>query len=145
MLQIPAPLPRHLARAAAALSLALLPACGGRESTGSAGEPGGAAAAIRVTAKDRSEAQALFDSLCWTCHGKTGHGDGPASAGLDPKPRSFADQAWQAAVDDEHIRKVITLGGAAVGKSANMPPQPQLKSQPGMVQALVEIVRSQGR
>ncbi len=31
----------------------------------------------------------LFKEQCVTCHGSEGHGDGPASAGLNPKPRNF--------------------------------------------------------
>lgn len=111
----------------------------------SCGSSGDGSPKVRVSAADRQEATTLFNTVCASCHGTTGHGDGPAAAALEPKPRSYSDKQWQASVKDDDIRKVITLGGAAVGKSANMPPQPQLKSRPGVVQALVEIVRSYGR
>ncbi|MCU0864323.1 MAG: hypothetical protein MUC36_11050 [Planctomycetes bacterium] len=93
------------------------------------------------TAGGAGEARALFDSLCFTCHGASGHGDGPGAAAIDPKPRSFADVAWQASVTDEHIKKVIVYGGAAVGKSPMMVAQPQLKGNDKVLDGLVQIVR----
>lgn len=109
--------------------LVTVAACGdGGASSGSGG--GGSA-----------EARQLFDSLCFTCHGSTGHGDGPGAAQLDPKPRSFADAAWQDSVTDDQIKKAIVYGGAAVGKSAAMPAQPQLKGKDDVLTGLVGIVR----
>jgi mono/diheme cytochrome c family protein len=84
---------------------------------------------------------ATFRKLCVTCHGETGHGDGPGAAALDPKPRTFTDGKWQASVTDDHIKKTILYGGAAVGKSAAMPAQPQLRSKPEVLNALVAHVR----
>lgn len=117
-------------------------ACGGADAapakTGGATKPAATTAAAPMAAK---EAQALFDSLCFTCHGTSGHGDGPGAAALDPKPRSFADIAWQDSVTDEHIEKVIVFGGAAVGKSPMMVAQPQLKGKTEVLKALTKIVR----
>jgi mono/diheme cytochrome c family protein len=89
----------------------------------------------------RKEANEVFASICVTCHGNTGHGDGPGAAACDPKPRTFADPAWQASVTDEHIVKTVLYGGAAVGKSAQMPAQPQLKGKDELLAQLVAIVR----
>ena len=77
-----------------------------------------------------------------TCHGASGGGDGPASAGLAPKPRNFQDAAWQKSVSDEYLAQIIQYGGAAVGKSAAMPPNPDLMSKPEVVAALAAHVRS---
>ena len=66
---------------------------------------------------------------------------GPGAAALEPKPRSFSDPSWQDATSDEQIKKTIVFGGAAVGKSAMMPAQPQLKGKDGVLDALVKIVR----
>jgi mono/diheme cytochrome c family protein len=89
-----------------------------------------------------AEATQIFDTRCFTCHGKQGAGDGPASAGLTPPPRNFQDPAWQASVSDEHIRQIIQYGGAAVGKSAAMPANPDLMSKPEVVEALRAHVRA---
>jgi len=103
--------------------------------------PGSGSKAAPKATVSAAEAKAQFDSLCLTCHGASGHGDGPGSAQLDPKPRSFDDSAWQASVTDEHIKKAIVFGGAAVGKSPMMPAQPQLKGKDALLDGLVKIVR----
>jgi mono/diheme cytochrome c family protein len=89
----------------------------------------------------RKEANEVFASICVTCHGNTGHGDGPGAAACDPKPRTFADPVWQSSVNDDHIVKTVLYGGAAVGKSAQMPAQPQLKGKTELLEQLVAIVR----
>jgi mono/diheme cytochrome c family protein len=86
-------------------------------------------------------AEQVFTSLCATCHGAGGHGDGALAASLNPKPRDYSDATWQASVTDEHIAKVIVGGGLAVGKSPLMPPNPDLANKPDVVQALVAKVR----
>jgi cytochrome c553 len=98
-----------------------------------------------ATAPAAQEARNTFDTLCSTCHGKSGKGDGPAAATLQPKPRDYTDKAWQSTVTDEQIRQIILEGGAAVGKSQMMPPSPQFKDKPGVVDELVKIVRGFGR
>ena len=60
---------------------------------------------------------------------------------LQVEPRNLRDPAWQTSVNDVHIRNVITMGGAAVGKSPMMPAQPQLKNEPRVLEALVAHVR----
>ena len=89
----------------------------------------------------QAEASQIFSTRCFACHGPEGRGDGPASAGLSPKPANFHDVAWQRAVDDAHIEKIIQYGGAAVGKSAAMPSNPDLASKPEVVAALRAHVR----
>lgn len=83
----------------------------------------------------------LYVKRCTVCHGKEGKGDGPGAAALEPKPRTFADPAWQKAISDDQIRKVIVGGGTAVGKSAAMPANPDLKNKPEVVDGLVQKVR----
>jgi mono/diheme cytochrome c family protein len=90
----------------------------------------------------RAEARQIFESRCVTCHGPQGAGDGPASAGLVPPPRNFRDAAWQRSVSDAHIEKIVLQGGAAVGKSPLMPPNPDLAGKPEVIAALREHVRS---
>lgn len=86
-------------------------------------------------------AQQMFATVCATCHGTDGTGNGPAAENLNPKPRNYTDPAWQASVTDDDIKKIILLGGQGVGKSAMMPGQPQLKDEPEVLDGLVKIIR----
>lgn len=104
-----------------------------------------ASAAPAASAGDRAEAKELFATRCTPCHGPIGAGDGPASAGLTPKPRNLSDHAWQATVTDGHIETIIQYGGAAVAKSPAMPPNPDLVAKPAVVSALREHVRGLSR
>lgn len=79
---------------------------------------------------------------CAICHGETGMGDGPGGAALSPKPTDFHRGSWQASVTDQHIREATLNGGAAVGKSAAMPPNPDLSSDPVLLNDLVLLIRS---
>jgi mono/diheme cytochrome c family protein len=97
------------------------------------------ASSVAPSAEAISSAKTIFAQRCTPCHGPSGTGDGPASASLDPKPRNYTDAAWQASVDDEYLEKIIKFGGAAVGKSAAMPNNPDLS--PEIVTALKDIVR----
>lgn len=91
---------------------------------------------------DKAQAQTLFSQRCVPCHGAAGKGDGPASASLNPKPRAFGDPEWQKSVTDDHLIKIIKFGGAAVGKSAAMPNNPDLTDP--VVAALKDVVRGFG-
>ena len=116
----------------ALLSLALAPAC-------NKGGASGSAPAISPQAKQ--EAQEIFASRCAVCHGAQGAGDGAGSAGLTPKPRNFQDKAWQGSVKDDYIVSIIKSGGAAVGKSPAMPPNPDLAEKTEVLNALAAHVR----
>lgn len=101
-----------------------------------------ASTAAPAAASGNTEAQDIFTQRCVTCHGADGKGTGPAAASLNPKPRDYTDAAWQASVKDDDLRKVIVKGGAAVGKSALMPPNPDLEAKPAVVDGLVAKIRS---
>lgn len=60
----------------------------------------------------------LFNSYCWVCHGRSGKGDGPAAAKLQPKPRDFTDAAFKARATDKELFDIISSGSHA---SAYMP------------------------
>jgi len=108
------------------------------EATEVESEPPAAVAPAQLAVGD---ARQLFQSKCTVCHGSVGLGDGPGAAALTPKPRAFADAAWQNSVTDEQIGNTIIMGGAAVGKSPIMPPNPDLSDKPEVVKELVKIVR----
>ena len=62
----------------------------------------------------------IYKEYCMQCHGATGKGDGPAAANLEPKPAIHANIAFDQ-VPTEYLYNMINHGGAAMGKSANMP------------------------
>jgi cytochrome c553 len=128
------------------VSLAAAAACGKKDAP-PPGDPavteGSASAATGPSPTE--EARTLFKTLCATCHGEDGLGNGPGAAALTPKPRNYTDKAWQASVTDDQIKQTILMGGAAVGKSPAMPAQPQLKEKPEVVDALVRIIRTFGK
>lgn len=95
-----------------------------------------------VSSQARAEADAIWGDRCARCHGAEGLGDGPGARVLPVKPRILSDSSWQASVSDEHIAKVITDGGQVVGLDANMAANPDLKSKPEVLRALVLKVRS---
>jgi mono/diheme cytochrome c family protein len=119
-------------------SLVLLAACPAADSKGGADDSATGAATVKA---DLVAANQFYKDKCITCHGSTGRGDGPGAANLDPKPRSLSDAKWQSTVDDAHLRSVIVSGGMAVGKSAVMPPNPELKNKPEVVEGLVQFIR----
>jgi len=86
-------------------------------------------------------AESVFSTRCATCHGSSGHGDGPAAVALNPKPRNYSDAEWQKSVTDEQIKKTIVEGGAAVGKSPLMTPNPDLAGKTEVLDGLVKIIR----
>lgn len=71
---------------------------------------------------DAKAAKAKYDSLCTSCHGATGKGDGAAAAALNPKPGDFTDCKEMSKHSDDFLLKIIKDGGQAVKKSALMPP-----------------------
>jgi len=143
-LPVPHPAPRASIAAGALLAVCVLAGCGGSGGNDRADASSGSPK-VSVTPADRAEADQLFVTRCAACHGTEGTGNGPAAAGLNPKPRNYADRAWQKTVTDAEIEKAIVYGGAAVGKSPVMAANPDLQAKPGVVMALREKVRSFAR
>jgi mono/diheme cytochrome c family protein len=85
--------------------------------------------------------QEKYATLCSTCHGAQGKGDGVAGAALNPKPRSFVDTAWQNQTADEQIAKVIKDGGPAAGLSPLMAPWGAVLGA-AEIQGMVVYIRS---
>ena len=79
------------------------------------------AASDTQAAGDAAKGAEVYKSYCATCHGDTGKGDGIAAAALDPKPRDLSNADYVSGLTDEHIKKIATEGGTAVGMSAAMP------------------------
>lgn len=85
-----------------------------------------------------------YATLCSSCHGPQGKGDGPGGVALTPKPRDFSDKAWAGSVDDARIATVIKSGGPAVGLSPAMAPWGSVLSD-AEITAMVAKVRSFSR
>lgn len=132
-----------------ALIVWLALACGGGEETPRATPAATTTAAASAETPSppvdleaaREEARTIFSTRCFTCHGPEGAGDGPGAAALMPKPRNFQDPGWQGSVSDEHIETIIQHGGAAVGRSPMMPPNPDLTGKPEVLAALRQHIR----
>jgi mono/diheme cytochrome c family protein len=67
----------------------------------------------RLPTIDRERVHAgedVYDSLCVSCHGVYGRGDGPMAAALPTPPRDLSSPSYQDQVSDEELFKVITEG-----------------------------------
>ncbi len=69
---------------------------------------------------DAAKGEAHYKTLCVSCHGEKGEGNGAAAAALTPKPANFTDAKRAAEIDDEYVYTIIKEGGAAKGKSPLM-------------------------
>lgn len=58
------------------------------------------------------EAKKIFTGKgrCYTCHGLSGRGDGPAGSSFNPRPRDFTDAQWQRMRTDGEIFWAISEG-----------------------------------
>src|SRR5690606_2109639 len=74
------------------------------------------------TTPDLAGAPALYQQLCASCHGPTGHGDGPAAAGLEPPPIAFTDarRARQRSVFALHQVITHALAGTSMASYAHL-------------------------
>lgn len=77
-------------------------------------------AAPIVESGDARVGAPIYASYCATCHGASGGGDGPLSAGLTPQPARHSDGGYMNGLSDEYLTQVIRDGGASVGKSPLM-------------------------
>ena len=66
-----------------------------------------------------SEGESLYQANCSSCHGTGGEGDGPASAGLNPKPQNLAQT--QASLNDGYLYWRISEGGLMEPFNSVMP------------------------
>ena len=69
---------------------------------------------------DATKGEAQYKTLCISCHGEKGDGNGPAGGALTPKPTNFTDAANAPRLTEEWVYKMVKDGGTANGKSAMM-------------------------
>lgn len=81
-----------------------------------------AAAGLGAAQKgDPKAGKAKYDSLCASCHGASGKGDGPAAPSLNPKPQDHTNGKYMNSLADKDLFDIIKGGGAGVKKSPLMP------------------------
>ncbi|MBM5811406.1 MAG: c-type cytochrome [Gammaproteobacteria bacterium] len=109
----------------------------------------GAAAATTVAAAPAVDGAKVFATYCVTCHGAGGAGDGPAAAGLNPKPASFVSRTFKYDVngngtkgDADDIQAIVRDGTAKHGGSPLMAAWPMLSAE--QLQAVAAHVHSLG-
>lgn len=56
----------------------------------------------------------IYQAQCTVCHGAKGKGDGPAAAGLKPRPPDLSDAVLMAKLSDDSLVKVLTGGRKAM-------------------------------
>jgi cytochrome c oxidase cbb3-type subunit 3 len=69
---------------------------------------------------DATKGEAHYKTLCISCHGEKGDGNGPAGAAMNPKPGNFTDPANSERLTPEWVYKMVKNGGQANGKSPMM-------------------------
>jgi len=92
----------------AATTYALLVGCGGKSQESST------STTTDTTAEKAMDPLVLgnqvYQQRCALCHGPEGKGDGPAAAGLNPKPRNHTDGKYMSTRTDEQLLEVIRHG-----------------------------------
>lgn len=82
----------------------------------------------------------VFAQNCSVCHGPKGHGDGPAAAGLQPRPADFTDPRRKAKMTRSAQVRIVTNGGGAEKLSPTMPAFGEVLS-PEEIEAVVDYIR----
>jgi mono/diheme cytochrome c family protein len=79
-----------------------------------------AASPIAATADSIAEGHRLAVDSCAECHGDSGRGDGPAAAGLQPRPASWRSREFQTQ-SDACIFWTLSNGRGAMPSAKAMP------------------------
>jgi len=106
------------------LGNALVVGCGGKsqEQSGQSATPSATQTPQANTTPSASTGAApegdlgakVYVQRCVLCHGPNGKGDGPAAAGLNPKPRNHTDGSYMNSRTDEQLLQVIRNGKGAM-------------------------------
>ena len=80
-------------------------------------------------AADLAKGKETFKTICATCHGEGGKGDGPGAQGIQPPPRDFTKGEFKFDAnkngkvgEDADLKLVISKGAAEFGGSPLMTP-----------------------
>ena len=77
----------------------------------------------------QAQGKRVFYQYCVWCHADSTPAGPSNRSNLNPNPPLASDGATLNTLSDDFMRNVITLGGAAAGKSAGMPPWGKTLSQ----------------
>ena len=69
---------------------------------------------------DIDRGEDVYDSLCLSCHGVYGHGDGPVASTLPVRPRDLLTPPYQQQVTDEILFQRISDGHGAMPGTAEV-------------------------
>src|SRR5881396_3222594 len=99
------------------------PAPHGSHDPGSPADDGLASALVKPTPELLAKGKTVFQINCASCHGSTGHGDGPASVALNPKPRNFTEGYWKYGGGLARVVRTISEGspGTAMASFTTLP------------------------
>lgn len=75
---------------------------------------------LRPTTDNLRAGKQMFMQWCATCHGNTGHGDGPVASQLTPPPTDLSWAVHTRIASDGFLFWTITDGGIPIGSA--MPP-----------------------
>ena len=75
---------------------------------------------VPATPENIAKGKALFEGkgTCFNCHGKTGEGNGPAGAILNPSPRNFTNCKFHKKRKDGELFWVVKNGSPGTGMPA---------------------------
>jgi mono/diheme cytochrome c family protein len=78
---------------------------------------------VPPTPENIAKGKELFEgkATCFTCHGMSGKGDGPAGQALDPSPRNFTNPEFHKLRTDGELFWVIKNGSAGTGMISYAP------------------------
>jgi mono/diheme cytochrome c family protein len=89
----------------------------------------------------QAEGQRVFYTYCVWCHADSTPAGPSNRANVTPTPPLMNDGAKFNGLSDEFMRNIITLGGAAMGKSPMMPAWGRTLSQEE-IQAVIAFARA---
>lgn len=72
---------------------------------------------LKATPDVLAKGKAIYEGkgTCFTCHGNTGKGDGPAGAALDPSPRNFTNPEFNKVRTAGEMFWVVKNGSPGTG------------------------------
>ncbi len=89
----------------------------------------------------QAQGKRIFYQQCVWCHADATPAGPSNRSNLTPVPPLLNDRAALNAESDQNLQNVITLGGAALGKSAMMPPYGRMLSA-GEIRSVIAFARA---